>query len=858
MARFYKTQSANPMDYVHQLNIPLMQQVIATNEAGVNAEIQQADQLGDLATKFNYLTPDSDRAKAIGDEYSKQIDDLTRSIQQDPMAWRKKKGDIKNLAHGLEQNYKTGEISKISGNYSRYKELDDYITKREEAGKLSPYEGTVFRQKALESIKDGTTYNSGTGQYNLLNAVKPMDTIDVRDRLSKFIDNMKANEQLEWDTQAGQYFKKTTQGREYISPEKIAETAMSGLMGDNELKQYFKQRTDFGLMQGIYDQQGKFINPYNYVMNPASDIEKQQIATLQNQINQAKKTNPNVAANLQQQLDAKVQSLSSRKRLEGNADSSLYPIIASLAGEYSYDKVKTGIDLKNNALYDLGVNLDFQGRQKGMDRAQRDNQFKAKQDQAKTFHDDVLKLGWYKAMNPPVKGGAGTAKGGTSKTKAEDVPIPTNVGNQSATPWLNDKSYTIGGLSATLDEGKKQLDDLSGKVKGYQTELVNTLRGRSIDQLTPEERAKVDQLQIGLDNANNQLLDKSAQTDWGRQWYMQSLDFAVNNTNPKNGPVLTDKEREIYNQFKGDRSGDGLRKEVEQLEKQSRLTEDLAPNSTPLSMLAHQKKLQLDLYLAAKVKVDKARDFYLDKAKQVSNQAPTIEFGTEDKKAVGALLNNKTHGLQFFNAEGVEGGGLDLGKEAATFRDGSLQKYIADNNGEIDFLGVSPSLGFDNSNTGAVMRVRIKNKDSKKTSVGDISSDKDFYVTLDPETQQTIGLKYSNNSNQEIASLGKQLLSGRDQTIRNKFMDIRNQIDPQTGDYGPTKSVDIPVPGGAVKTLVRSFYRGNGDYDYYVTFKKADGTEVPMKSSGSTNGFFDSIDHFIEDFNTNYQNQQMY
>src|SRR5688572_2575437 len=353
MARYYKTASANPMDYMYQMNLPLMQSVLAANEAGVNAEIAKADQVGDLATKFNYLTPDADRAKAIGDEYAKQIDDITRAIQQDPMSWRKKKGQIKNLSDTLQQNYRTGEISKISANYAKYKELDDYISKREEAGKLSPYEGSVFRQKALESIKDGTTYNPSTGQYNLISTVKPMDTIDIRERLSKFVDGIKANENLEWDTQTGQYFKKTTQGREYISPERIVEAAMSGLMGDNELKQYLKQRSDFGLMQGVYNQEGKFINPYNYVMSPTSDIEKQQIATLQNQINEAKKVNPTLGANLQKQLDAKVLALSGRKRLEGNKESSLFPIIASLAGEYSYDKVKQGIDIKNNSLYNL-------------------------------------------------------------------------------------------------------------------------------------------------------------------------------------------------------------------------------------------------------------------------------------------------------------------------------------------------------------------------------------------------------------------------------------------------------------------------------------------------------------------------
>ena len=864
MARYYRTASANPMDYMYQLNLPLMQSVLATNEAQVNQEIQQADQIGDLASKFNYLTPDADRARAITEEYTNKVDDLTRAIQQDPMNWRRKKGELKSMARSLEQNYKVGEISKIAGNYARYKELDDYITKREEAGKLSPYEGSVFRQKALESLKEGTSFNPATGQYNLLNAVKPMDTIDIRDRLSKFVDNMKANENLEWDEQAGQYFKKTTQGREYISADRIIQAAMSGAMGDQELQQYLKQRSDFGLMKGVYDAEGKFIMPYNTVANPATDLEKQEIATIQSQINEARKTNPNLANTLQAQLDSKVASLASRQRLEGNRESSLFPVIASLAGEYSYDKVKNGIDLKNNSLYNLGVNLNFQGKQKQLDRAQKDQQFKDRQAQAKQFHDDAMALGWYRAMNPPAKAGSGT-KGGTKKdsTKTE-TNIPTAVGSQDATPWFGDKFYTNQGLSGTLDEGRKQLDDLSGKVKNYQTELVNLLRGRNMDQLTPQERAKVDQLTTGMNNANNLLQDKAAQMDWARQWYGQSVDYALNSPDARKRFGLSEDDIAVYNQFKDDRMAKKLREDINKTADRTYVFPSVHKGSigwVGKNIIEDdpellQKRILLTKYEDAKAKIDKAREYYLQQAKSIANQAPMIEFGTEDKKAMNTLLANRTHGLQLFDAKGIEGGNLDLGNQAATFRDGSLQQYIKDHNGEIEWLGISPSMGFDENKTGAVMKVRVKSKDNTKTKVGDIPTNQDFYVTLDPESQQSIGLKYSADKNPEIAALGKQLLDGRNQLIRNRFMDIRNNIDPQTNEYGPAKQVKLPIPGGSLPVKVRSFYRGDGEYDYYVTLMKADGTEVPMKSSGSTNGFFDSVDQFIEDFDKNLQNKQ--
>lgn len=862
MGRFYKTASANPMDYMYQLNLPLMQSVIATNEAQVNQEIQQADQIGDLAAKFNYLTPDSDRAKAITEEYSNQVDDLTKAIQQDPMNWRRKKNQIKSMARSLENNYRTGEISKIAGNYAKYKELDDYITKREEAGKLSPYEGSVFRQKALESLKGGTGYDPQTGQYNLISTTKPMDTMDIRERLSKYVDNLKANENLEWDESAGQYFKKTTQGREYISPERIIQAAMSGAMGDNELQQYMKQRSDFGLMKGAFDANGKFISPYNYVLNPATDIEKQEITNIQSQINQARKTNPNLAQALQSQLDAKVASLASRQKLQGNAESSLYPIIASLAGEYSYDKVKNGVDLKNNSLYNLGVNNAFQGAQKALDRAQKAQQFKDRQQQAADFHKDAMALGYYKIDHAPSKAGAkGATKPGQTTSTVSDS---TMIGSNDATPWMGDKFYSNTGLSTTIDEGKKQLDDLTGKVKGYQNELINLLRGRTMDQLTPQERAKADQLTMGLNNANNLMQDKSAETDWARQWYNQSIDYALNSPDAKKRFGLTDEDIANYKQFGDDRMAEKLRQDIATSAKNQYVFPGqhegrvgwVGRNITEADPELLQKRMLLTNYEDAKVKIDKARDYYLQQAKATANQAPMINFGTDDKKAVSSILNGRTHGLQLFDAKGIEGGNMDLGNQAATFRDGSLQQYINDHNGEIEWLGVSPSMGFDEGNTGAVMKIRVKNKDSKKTSVGDIPSDKDFYVTLDPDSQQAIGLKYSTNKNPDIAALGNQLLNGRNQQIRNRFMDIRNNIDPQTGEYGPSKQVKIPIPGGSLPVTVRSFYRGDGEYDYYVTLKKADGTEVPMKSSSSTNGFFDSIDQFIQDFDKNLENKQ--
>lgn len=867
MARFYKTQSAAPIEYMYQMNIPLMQQAIAANEAGVNQQIQQAEAVGDLASKFSYLTPDADRARAITQQYDQQVDDLTRAIQENPMEWRKKKGALRDLSRDLQTNYQVGEINKIAGNYAKYKELDDYITKREEAGKLSPYEGSVFRQRALESLSGGTGYDPATGKYNQIKTTKPMDTVDIRERVSKFIDNMKANEQLEWDTQAGQYFKKTTQGREYIDPERIIQAALSGIMGDTELQQYMKQRSDFGLMNGVYDKEGKFIAPYQYVNSPATDIEKQSINTLQNQINEVRRKNPNQAEVLQKQLDEKVAALAQRQKLEGNKESSLFPIISSLASEYSYQKVKQGTDLKNNALYNLGVNLDFQRGQKAADRAQKERFYQGKLGQADQFHKDMMDFKWAELAQKEAAAKAKAAAKPGAKTKVGEIPLPTVVGEQDADPWRNSNIYTNKGLKDALDNGKKEMDSTSTKVRSYQQEILNTMKGRKIEQLTPDERRKVDALGVQLNAAQDQLQEQAANTNWARQWYMKSLDYALNGHDLTTGkPNLTPEEKELYERFKDDRYANKLREDIrENAERYGypttsgnaasrfmrKLTSSEEEEDIGSSGMSHMDKVRLlEDYDRVQKKVNGIRQLYLDKARTTNQQAPTIEFGKEDAEEMGRIMRNKTHGLNIFDFEGKEGAGIDLGNEAMTFRDGSLNKYLADHKGEIEWLNVSPSMGFGDNKTGAVARVRIKSTDGS-SSVGKIPTDKDFYVTLDPASQQTIGLKYSQSKNPQIAALGNQLLDGRNQQIRNKFIDIRNQVNSAVGEYGPGKDIMLPVPGKNLPVRVRSFDRGGGEYDYYVTLRQEDGSEIPMRSTGRVDGFFDSIDHFISDFNKN-------
>lgn len=874
MARFYKTASVAPMDYMYQMNIPLMQQAIQANELGVNQQIERAQQVGDAAAKFAYLTPDAQRAAEITGQYNKQVDEIAKAIQQDPMNWRKQKNTIREAARNLQQNYQTGEISKIVGNYNKYKELDDYITKKEESGKLNPQEGAVFRAKALESLKSGTAYDPKTGVYQQVNAVKPMDTINIRERLQKYVDDIKKQENLEWDTETGQYFKKTTQGREWISPDRIISAAMSGAMGDTELQQYLKQRSDFGLMSGVYDKNGKFIAPYTTESYAPNEVEKAQITELQNQIAGLRKTNPQLAEQRQKMLDSQIQQLTSRQKYVGNRESSLFPVIQSLATEYSYDSQKRGVDVKNNSLYNLGVSQAFQGQQKALDRNQRESQFVQRMNQAKGFHDDTMALNWYKAMNngkspSTAKGGA---KGAAATAASTVPPKETGVGANDVSPFSDDPFYTIGGLSSTIDQNKQFIDKTTGKIGTYQKQIDDVLRGRTYQQLSNTEKAKVDQLTVPMAALQEQMLNKSQQLDLARQWYSSSTEGALEAVDKTGAPKFNDREKELYRLGANQAYMDRLQSEVDNIKanKSSGSVSYTGPGmgSYQSGTRTNEDYGKMDLLNNInniKKRVDNERQSYLDNARKESHwQVPAITFGDEDRKAIAQALQGKTAGLAIYDALGKINGGLgELDSKGislnnsdnykASFANGDIWTYLDKNGGELEYLSVSPSMGMGEGSTGATMKVRFKNtKNPESKSVGDLPTNKDFYVTLDPQTQMQIGEKYAVSKNPRVAELGKSLLDSRDQQIRNKLISVR--ADVGEGEWGLARKITVPTSGGELPILVREFHNQGGDWDYYITLKRADGSEVPMRSTSDVgDGWFSSIEQFTSDLNKNVQ-----
>lgn len=302
MARFYKTASANPMDYMYRIPTQMMLSVLQNTEGQIDNVNNQAALLNNALAKVNYLTSDEARVKEIITGYNKDVDGITKGLKEDPLQWRKYLPNIQDLGRKIQADFQTGDLGKIQANYNLYQEFNKSVSDMEKAGKLNPLTGQAFRNKALEDYKG--FYDPEKKIYNRLNAEKPIADMDLNDWMDKQLKHLKASGQLVWNSQAGMYMSKTENGWEGIRPEKVFDILTKSVGGDNNLMSYLNQRQRFGILNNIFDENGN------------------------------------------------IQIMDGEGKFINNA---LTNAMQGAMGEYSFMKTKGGTTLSSNSLYNIGV-----------------------------------------------------------------------------------------------------------------------------------------------------------------------------------------------------------------------------------------------------------------------------------------------------------------------------------------------------------------------------------------------------------------------------------------------------------------------------------------------------------------------
>lgn len=530
MARYYRTASANPLDYMYRINAPLMERVIEANDAAITGNLNQLGQLENAAVTFPFLEADQQRAKQISDTYSKKIDDITAMIKADPANWRKQVDPMRNLTRDIQRDFRTGEVSKIVENYGKYKKTSDYIDEQlkgyNKDGKgISGDRAKAYKQHFLQNFT-GTGYNKDTGDYTSINVFDPMGNIDVRKTLSDELDKMKADGLVKITdeiTGSGEYFNKTTQKWEGITPEKILRIVTDRL-NNPQLMDYLKQDTMVGLISGVFDTNpnsanyGSFINPYSYDKVALTANEQSMINKMQKQIDATKSTATKEA--MQSQLDTYKKQLGDRTQLNWNKNSYLAPIMRGIVDQYSYNKTEEGSDLTANSVWTTKFSQQQANNRNNANIASRERMQDKAFENAKVLIDKRLEADkaiktfeWENKPDPKKPGTGGTGKKGS--TKIPDMTKPKTdsnsvVGQFYTTPFFwqtEDKDKMVTSLNDEIMITKRNVDQLTKSL----AEMKKT---------SPDSKVLIANLENQISSTKTRLATQEAQRS-------NAIDYAI-------------------------------------------------------------------------------------------------------------------------------------------------------------------------------------------------------------------------------------------------------------------------------------------------------------------------------------------
>jgi len=260
--RFYKAPTYNPVDYMYNLPAAQMMKAIAVTDAAVDNAVQQTDLFGNAVSKINHLTSDNERVLQIQDTYNKRIQDTAKALQADPTNYRKQMPLIRSLGREISTDMATGEIAAIQANAAKLNQWDTMYAPLVAKGEITP---DAYRKMKTAFVKNyqGANFDAKTGNYNQLYTEDVYKTQDFNKLLKDKVGDIKANSKETKNTgNGGQWLVTNNDKDEWVDARRVAQIATDALLGDENVKGYLRQGGKYGYLQGVNDENGNFIPPY--------------------------------------------------------------------------------------------------------------------------------------------------------------------------------------------------------------------------------------------------------------------------------------------------------------------------------------------------------------------------------------------------------------------------------------------------------------------------------------------------------------------------------------------------------------------------------------------------------------------
>jgi len=292
MGRFYKTSAPESIDFLYEQPKELMLKAVQLNDAAIDSQYQQAALLKDKLLQIKYLEKDKDRVQKYIDEYQSKTDEITKTLQNNPLEWRKQMPYIKDLGRTLDNDFNRGEIASIQSNYNTFQKWDEAqktrLNQPVDKGGITVEQYQKAKAKFLSRFDEqgGTNYNPNTRSGNSIYTEDLATAPDINGDLQKWMKDFQSNG---WErgfrqvNVGGKYITESgyKKGNEFRSEDEVYNAGLNFLMADPRYTGYFKQGNDMGYLKGVYNSDGTLINPIKgrdaqgrLVFNPESYLAK--------------------------------------------------------------------------------------------------------------------------------------------------------------------------------------------------------------------------------------------------------------------------------------------------------------------------------------------------------------------------------------------------------------------------------------------------------------------------------------------------------------------------------------------------------------------------------------------------------
>lgn len=246
MGRFFQTDKPTFVDNnILQLPYQLMANVIGKIDSDIAQNESQVMSLYDQLNA-NALKQDQPRLREILGGFETEIDDIAKDIQKNPLDFRRKTGDIRNLSRKLNEEFTRGEVAAIQGNFNAFQ---DFVKR----GQTGVKEGDIlqedfeFAKRKFLTDFQGTDFQDGDFQSIFTEDLNKFINIeDIAETRGK--EYAASTAELINGFSDGVYIYEDASKEKIMPYEKVYSGVLSSLMNDRELNGYLTQQVRLGAM----------------------------------------------------------------------------------------------------------------------------------------------------------------------------------------------------------------------------------------------------------------------------------------------------------------------------------------------------------------------------------------------------------------------------------------------------------------------------------------------------------------------------------------------------------------------------------------------------------------------------------